>query len=746
MSSRPTRPGGKKPSAGSVTITMSDFQTYEMQSRSAECRKWIEQIVGEEIDKDMHVALKDGVVLCKLANIIFPNIIPRYNKSQITFKLIENINSFIAVVKRLGINEHQIFIATDLIENKNIQKSAPSQSASSSANNTPTRAGTAGRSNSVFSPPKSNILSPSPSSSSNTTNNNSNSNSNVISNGNGSQNGITNSPYRSNSLSSGSGQSAKPNILPGSPIYSNPVPASQQVADSPKTSSISQQTTATATINTSSPSPPSHTPTTTVTTTAAAIPPTQSVLEQKMEKYHKLASESKESVSPLHFAVREADVDAVNHLTKYSKAVTVYGRTPLHFAVSSQRPELITILTDAGGDVNAPDKDGNTPLHLALLHGDFLTIESLVKHGADVNAVNNDDSTPIMMVSLNGDERIVDLLLGAGANVKSANKKGNTALHYATLRGHKRVVDKLLEAGSDVNAVNMDGATSLHVAAEENFAGIAESLANSGAAVDSQRLDGWTPLYTAAYKGNLETAKSLLEKGARVDDINLDGWTPLHAACAEGHLEVAQMLIQVGKADVNKQDSQGTTPLYHSCAFGSLELTKYLLEQKADPELSKPGGWKPIHIACYNENDAITRHLVDESVDLNAGNNEIKGYAPIHILISTEEPRLAIIELLLKKKIDINKKNVNGSTPLHLAVFWNHFKVLELLLRYNASLEEKNNKGRTPLSLACHYGNEEVARFLAEKMQIDPRKLKIKNNKQKILDMETPSAPPAPQN
>eukprot|EP01133_Synstelium_polycarpum_P016975 gene16975-20200_t len=746
---------GKKPSSGSVTITMSDFQTYEMQSRQLECKKWIESVIGEELaDADLHLALKDGVILCKLANTMFPNIIPRYNKSgSVTFKLIENINS------KLGINENQIFIATDLCENKNIQKvigtlktmagvicqrgfpikwptgedmdngasmasttttpqaQLPTINWDSSFINGGSGATTPTKQPSVGSNGRSSVSSPKVTTTSTTTT--------TTTGGSGS---TSSSPFRSGSNGAATNP-PKASILPGqSTIYTAP-PATVATE---KPSSLSKATAA------KSPAASQA-----ATTAAAAVP----IIDQKIAKYEKYSAESKENMTPLHCAVREGDAEAAEKLLAKRPGdidvATIYGRTALHVAVLAGHLECAKLL--ATNSLNAPDKDGNTALHLALLQGDYPIIELLVSRGCDVNAINKDESTPIMMVSLAGDEKIVDLLLANGADVRSSNKKGNTALHYATLRGHRKVVDRLLEAGSDVNAVNADGATSLHVAAEENYPGIIESLANNGATVDSQRFDGWTPLYTASYKGNMETALSLLSKGASVDVHNLDGWTPLHAACAEGHYALAELLVTKYGANVNLQDAQGTTPLYHCCSAGQLELVKLLLGRGANPELSKPGGWKPIHIACYNENDPVTRYLVDHGVNLNCGNDEIKGYAPIHILISTEEPRLEIIELLLKKRIDINKKNVNGSTPMHLAVFWNHFKVLELLLKYNAALDEKNNKGRTPLSLACHYGNEEVARHLAERMNIDPRKLKIKNNKQKILDMETPSAPPAPE-
>jgi len=71
--------------------------------------------------------------------------------------------------------------------------------------------------------------------------------------------------------------------------------------------------------------------------------------------------------------------------------------------------------------------------------------------------------------------------------------------------------------------------------------------------------------------------------------------------------------------------------------------------------------------------------------------------------------------------------------------------VLKLLITYKANLQTTNNKGRTALDLSCHYGNVKMARYLAQQMGIDESKLKLKNNKQKVLDMETPNSPPKPE-
>ena len=44
-------------------------------------------------------------------------------------------------------------------------------------------------------------------------------------------------------------------------------------------------------------------------------------------------------------------------------SVDDYGRTPLHYACRSGRPETVAILLDSGADVNISDKKNLAPLH-----------------------------------------------------------------------------------------------------------------------------------------------------------------------------------------------------------------------------------------------------------------------------------------------------------------------------------------------------------------------------------------------
>jgi len=71
------------------------------------------------------------------------------------------------------------------------------------------------------------------------------------------------------------------------------------------------------------------------------------------------------------------------------------GQTPLHLAAIHCRTNVITLLIERGGSVNAQMKGGATPLHLAAQTGCVSGMAILLAHGANVNARDNERRTPL---------------------------------------------------------------------------------------------------------------------------------------------------------------------------------------------------------------------------------------------------------------------------------------------------------------------------------------------------------------
>lgn len=147
------------------------------------------------------------------------------------------------------------------------------------------------------------------------------------------------------------------------------------------------------------------------------------------------------------------------------------GETPLHVAGRTGSSEVIKLLLDRGAHVNALDKGGTTPLHWAAYMGQLGTVKILLEAGADVNIRNHGGTSALMMAMMRHRlapaffggrhvkeipmDRVVGitkLLLAAGADLKPMDSTGRTALHWAARHGYTEAVKVLLAAGADPDA------------------------------------------------------------------------------------------------------------------------------------------------------------------------------------------------------------------------------------------------------------------------------------------------------
>merc|ERR1712118_522918 len=77
---------------------------------------WIEKITGEKKSGSAHDWLKNGQVLCRLANKVKPGAVPNINTMATPFKERENITFFQKAMRDAGVPESQLFGTDDLYE------------------------------------------------------------------------------------------------------------------------------------------------------------------------------------------------------------------------------------------------------------------------------------------------------------------------------------------------------------------------------------------------------------------------------------------------------------------------------------------------------------------------------------------------------------------------------------------------------------------------------------------------------
>jgi hypothetical protein len=91
------------------------------------------------------------------------------------------------------------------------------------------------------------------------------------------------------------------------------------------------------------------------------------------------------------------------------------GETPLHSAAAYGEKDVLKLLVDRGGDIDAVSSEGITALHLAAGFGELETVRLLVSKGAQVGVKDKSGITPLLAAKMMNHKPVEELLLKSGA-------------------------------------------------------------------------------------------------------------------------------------------------------------------------------------------------------------------------------------------------------------------------------------------------------------------------------------------
>lgn len=109
-------------------------------------------------------------------------------------------------------------------------------------------------------------------------------------------------------------------------------------------------------------------------------------------------------------------------------------------------------------------------------------------------------------------------------------------------------------------------------------------------------------------------------------------------------------------------------------------------EEKKDENLINAARWGDLK---------LVQSLIAHGAEVNSRDDD--GETPLHI--AAKFNNVPVIRFLVQHKADPNSKNKNGKTPLHFAVIFSRGKIeaVKLLIFYGANVNAKDKIGRTPL-------------------------------------------------
>lgn len=405
------------------------------------------------------------------------------------------------------------------------------------------------------------------------------------------------------------------------------------------------------------------------------------------------------------------------------------GTTPLHWAVRANDADAVRRLLRSGANPDAANRYGVTPLSLAATNGSAALIQALLQAGA------HPSGSILMTAARTGNAEVIRMLIARGADANARESSlGETALMWAAAENHPEAVRALIEHGADPNARS------------EKLAYAKDRFGLEGVTTILPR-GSWTALMYAARQGSLEAARALADSGADLNLTDPDGTTALVLAILNGHFDTAAMLTEKG-ADPNIADTTGMAALYTAVDMNTLGeiygrpgrqstdklsglgLLPVLLAHGANPNATlksptltrahTPGepslseGTTPLMRAAKNGDTAAIRvlmaHGADASLRQKNGTTVLmlasgvgRGTGVFAKDYATEAELLDAVTFLVESGVDVNAANDAGQTALHIAAQASD-RIVKYLAEHGANLDAKDKQGRTALNVAMGAG------------------------------------------
>ncbi|KAJ3122463.1 hypothetical protein HK098_002801 [Nowakowskiella sp. JEL0407] len=411
-------------------------------------------------------------------------------------------------------------------------------------------------------------------------------------------------------------------------------------------------------------------------------------------------------INPLHIACREDHEEIAQLLLKRTKNPHVLDlkyRTPLVYCVAFDSINCAKVLhtNDPPADPNSPDTRSPAPQHYCSKSSSKV-LRYLRECGVDVtidNAENSENSeSPLTLNSNSVIYSKNELISENSENVNTpvafhpikaelTKKSIIMSITLAVSLGLWGTVDDLLGDGVDVTTFKLEffyitlkrGATTICHSRDfdQHLAFILLSLMTYGfdpnTPVAAQKNE--TILHYVCQRAAIMTVQIFLAYGANASLQDSDGEIPFSLACKYGHYRIVILIVDGVSQSIVSTPKERTT--------GNFKLVKFPPKDR-DQSTDKP------------------KYFVWELVKLQNGS----GITALMSIVDDDE-RNVTVKYLIRARTDINVKNKDGNTALHIALTAKAYRnVINILREESPDIRIRNNEGKAAQDLVEGLGND----------------------------------------
>ncbi|XP_028661105.1 protein fem-1 homolog C [Erpetoichthys calabaricus] len=462
--------------------------------------------------------------------------------------------------------------------------------------------------------------------------------------------------------------------------------------------------------------------------------------------------------TPLRAACFDGHLDIVRYLVEHQADLEVanrHGHTCLMISCYKGHREIAQYLLEKGADVNRKSVKGNTALHDCAESGSLEIMKMLLKYCAKMEK-DGYGMTPLLSASVTGHTNIVDFLtqhpqtskmerinalelLGATFVDKKRDLLG--ALKYWKRAMEMRYSDSsnvLLKPEPKQLIMAYDYAKEVNSIDElDNLIADPDEMRMQALLIRERILGPSHPdtSYYIRYRGavyadsgNFERCINLWKYALDMQQCNLDPLSPMTASSLLSFAELFSFMLQ-DRAKGLLGTSVSFDDLMGILCKSVLEIeraVKHTLTVLDPAQLSKALSII-LHlicllekVACTNEQDHFKKETIYRFLKLRpSGKN---GYSPLHLAVDRNTtcvgrypvckfPSFQVTSILLECGADVNCRDDDNNSPLHVAAFNNQPDIMNLLIASGAHFDSTNSFKQT----ACDLLDEkEVAKNLIQ--------------------------------
>lgn len=393
------------------------------------------------------------------------------------------------------------------------------------------------------------------------------------------------------------------------------------------------------------------------------------------------------------------------------------------YAILQNAPfkSIVYLMSQKGNEVNKLTHDGRTYVFWAAYKGNTKVVEYLLENGAKTDITDDKGNT------------IVTFAAGAGQQ--------NTEVYELCFKKDKTLVAKtnpdganalLLAAPSDKDfkLIKYFQSKGIDIASKDhNGNGIFNYVARGGnidlmKALVKDNIRGTDQAFIFAANGTrgktngIDVYDYLSSIGLNPNVVNKDKVSPLHIVASKSKdLGIIYFLLE-NKLDVRDKDNKGNNALMIAASRNSLNVVKALYAHSKSVNETNRKGQSALMLAVQRNSEDVVEFLIQKgcktSIIDSEGNNLV--YYLIDSYSSKKETQFkSKLDILKANGLDLRAFQENGNTWYHLAVEKNSLKLLKLAAEFKQDINAKNKEGNTALHLAALKAKDDtILKFLIE--------------------------------